>query len=71
MVKKYEIIGRSELQERCGNMPISTYNKLKPYLEEEYQGILAYDKSRKIHFTLVPVDKKHVEQLVEMGLITQ
>ena len=67
-IKEYGVIGRTELQEKCGKMPISTYNKLKPYFEERYSGKVAYDKDSKTWYDAAPENeetKQRVEKFLE------
>ena len=68
-IKEFGVIGRTELQKECGNMPIATYNKLKPYFEELYEGKVDYDKQKKIWFDIAPQTeeaKTHIEKTLEM-----
>lgn len=71
IVIKYGYIGRTELQTKCGKMSVSKYNKLKPYFEEEVEGVIAYDKARKIWYHLTPEDNKVKSELIEMELISE
>lgn len=48
------VIGRTELQQACGKMSISTYNKLKPYLLEKYETEIGFDNDRQAFYLLKP-----------------
>lgn len=63
-IKKFGVITPKEIQTECGNMSISMYNKLKPYLEEEYEGRMEYRRDRKLFVDLNP-DSKDKEESIQ------
>lgn len=67
IVKREGILDRTALQEMCGHMPISTYNKLLPYFLEKYEGNIEYDKQTKTFRVLHP-DNKEIEETIEKFL---
>lgn len=59
VILSHGLIGRTELQKKCGKMSISTYNKLKPYLLEKYEAVLEYDVDRQAFYLLNPETEEH------------
>ncbi len=68
-IKQFGAITPTEMQKECGNMSISTFNKLKPYLMEEYEGNIDYVRQRKIFIDLNPDDKMHlaIQEVLQVG----
>lgn len=58
-----------DLQEKCGRMSISTYNKLKPYLlrHKTYGGRIEYDKNSKTWtIALTAAERLEVEAKMQL-----
>ncbi len=66
-IKRLGCCTARDIQDDNGNMSISTFNKLKPYLLEDYEGNIEYHRDRKIFVDLKPdenmIDK--IQQILE------
>ena len=66
-IKRLGCCTPSDIQADNGNMSISTFNKLKPYLMEDYEGRIEYLRSRKVFIDLHPdeIMKEQIQQILE------
>lgn len=53
-----------ELQEKCGDMPISKYNKLKPYLLKMCPYV-EYNKQKQMFSWNFKIEKKHDQEKIQ------
>ena len=66
-IKKLGCCTASDIQSDNGNMSISTFNKLKPYLMDEYEGRMEYRRDRKLFIDLHPdeVMQDQIQEILE------
>ena len=66
-IKKLGCCTARDIQDDCGNMSISTFNKLKPYLLEDYEGRMEYRRDRKMFVDLNPDEqmKEEIQKVME------
>jgi len=71
IVKKEGILESLELQNKCGNMSISTYNKLKRPFLKTYDDKIGFQKHGDNHFfyDLQSFEKSEQEKLIKEIII--